>query len=278
MTDLQEQETELNGTTIKWSEGGDGTPLVLIHGIPTSRELWRHVVPLLSGAHVYNWEMVGYGESIPAGQQRDLSVARQAQRLISWMDDQGVEQAVFAGHDLGGGVAQIAAVEEPARCAGLFLTNSIGYDSWPIPSVRLMQAARPAVAATPKAVLDGILTTFIHRGHDAQDRARESAKIHVEPYRRTSGGRAFARQIQYLKTEDTQRVEDGLRALDTPARIVWGAADQFQKVEYGERFAMDLGARLVEIPDGKHFTPEDHPQTVAHEINGLVEDVAGTGA
>jgi pimeloyl-ACP methyl ester carboxylesterase len=54
-------------------------------------------------------------------------------------------RAVLVGHDLGGGVAQIAAVRAPGRCAGLVLANSIGYDSWPIPSVRgrtSQQAAR----------------------------------------------------------------------------------------------------------------------------------------
>lgn len=44
-----------------------------------------------------------------------------------------------------------------------------------------------------------------------------------------------------------------------PARVVWGAADQFQKLHYGERLARDLDAPLRRIDGGKHFTPEDHP-------------------
>jgi pimeloyl-ACP methyl ester carboxylesterase len=56
------------------------------------------------------------GGSIPAGRGRDLSVARQAGHLIDWLDAVGIDRAVLVGHDLGGGVAQIAAVRPPDRC------------------------------------------------------------------------------------------------------------------------------------------------------------------
>jgi pimeloyl-ACP methyl ester carboxylesterase len=75
--------------------------------------------------------MVGYGASIPQGRDRDISVARQAEHLVGWLKHLGIDSAVLAGHDLGGGVAQIVAVRNRGLCAGLFLTNAIGYDSWP---------------------------------------------------------------------------------------------------------------------------------------------------
>ncbi len=40
--------------------------------------------------------------------------------------------------DLGGGVVHIAAVRRRELVAGILLTNAIGYDSWPIPSVKMM--------------------------------------------------------------------------------------------------------------------------------------------
>ncbi len=63
------------------------------------------------------WEMTGYGSSIPLGIGRDISVAAQAEHLVRWLDAMGIERAIFAGHDLGGGVVQIAAVRAPERCA-----------------------------------------------------------------------------------------------------------------------------------------------------------------
>lgn len=114
---------------MRWEESGQGAPVVLIHGIPTCPALWRHVMPRIEGARCLAWEMVGYGASIPEGRERDISVASQAQYLASWLRHLGIEQAILAGHDLGGGVAQIAAVRNPGLCRGLFLTNAIGYDS-----------------------------------------------------------------------------------------------------------------------------------------------------
>lgn len=60
-----------------------------------------------------------------------------------------------------------------------------------------------------------------------------------------------------------------------PARLVWGEADEFQKVEYGRKFARDLDAPLRLFPGGKHFTPEDHPDIIAEEIMKLVKTVHG---
>ena len=56
-----------------------------------------------------------------------------------------------------------------------------------------------------------------------------------------------------------------------PARLVWGAADQFQKIGYGYRLAYELKAPIERIEDGKHFVPEDHPERVATAVNELLE-------
>jgi pimeloyl-ACP methyl ester carboxylesterase len=84
--------------------------------------------------------MIGFGRSWRAGAERDLSLRAQADHLDRWMAHLGVERAVLVGHDLGGGVVQILAARRRERCAGLVLTNAVGYDSWPIPSVRAMRA------------------------------------------------------------------------------------------------------------------------------------------
>ncbi len=102
---------------MSWIEQGEGIPVVLVHGIPTSPELWRNVVPLLRGVRVLAWEMVGYGLSIAEGRSRDISVGQQAYYLASWMQHLGIKKAILAGHDVGGGVVQIVAVRQPELAA-----------------------------------------------------------------------------------------------------------------------------------------------------------------
>jgi len=260
----------INGIEMRWEEQGAGTPVVLVHGIPTSPALWRHVVPMLDACRCLSWEMVGYGASIPQGAERDISVAAQAGYLASWMEHLDLEPAILAGHDLGGGVVQIAAVRARARCRGLFLTNAICYDSWPIPSVSATAATGAVARHMPMPAFREFIRLFFKRGHVTAEQADEAFASHWPYYEANDGAAAFVRQVQSLDNADTRAIEDDLPGLGLAARIVWGAADQFQKVEYGERLARDLGAPLRRIEDGKHFTPEDYPEVVAEEINTLI--------
>lgn len=59
-----------------------------------------------------------------------------------------------------------------------------------------------------------------------------------------------------------------------PAAIVWGAADRFQKLTYGQRLARDLRAPIDEVDAGKHFVPEDHPGRVASAIGEVLRRAA----
>jgi pimeloyl-ACP methyl ester carboxylesterase len=267
----------LDGEPIRWLEHGEGAHVVLVHGIPTSPRLWRHVMPLVRG-RCLALEMTGYGTSIPDGEGRDLGLAAQADRLLRWLDMVGAEAPVLVGHDLGGGVAQIAAVRAPDRFSGLVLTNAVCYDSWPIPSVKAMQRAAPVLRYLPEIALYPSFVQLIHRGHDDRARALESIGVHWQHYVAHGAAPGLMRQVSALRVEDTLAISDQLPSLGLPARVVWGEADRFQKVEYGRRLAADLGTTLQPIPGGKHFTPEDHPEVLAAAVNELLAPPSGDAA
>jgi len=116
--DAEERRATVDGTPMRWLERGQGPVVVLVHGIPTSPALWRHVLPLIGDARLLAWEMVGYGGSWDVGPHVEISVRAQAGHLHRWLDELRVDRAVLVGHDLGRGVCQIAAVNRPDRCAG----------------------------------------------------------------------------------------------------------------------------------------------------------------
>ncbi len=261
---------DLDGTQVRWLDAGEGRPVVLVHGIPTSPQLWRHVLPLVHG-RCLAFEMVGYGSSIPDGEGRDLSLAAQAERLLRWLAVVGLEAPILVGHDLGGGVVQIAAARQPDAVSGLVLTDAICYDSWPIRSVAAMQRAAPLLRHLPATGIYPTFVQLIHRGHDDRPRALESIGVHWAPYVTHGAAAALMRQVTALRTADTLTVADRLPSLGLPARVVWGEADPFQKAGYGRRLAADLGTTLQIIPGGKHFTPEDHPDRIAAAINDLLD-------
>lgn len=272
---MQTHTARVEDITMRWEETGSGDPVVLIHGIPTCPALWRDVAPLIQNRRVLAWEMPGYGASIPEGRDRDISVGTQADYLVAWMRAQGIHRAILAGHDLGGGVAQIAAVRHPEMVSGLFLTNAICYDSWPVPLVSAVAATGSITQHAPDGALRQLLKMMFSKGHETEAAADAALAAHMPHYEAHDGAEAFVRQTQSLDVEDTKAISDRLSTLNIPARVAWGAADEFQKIEYGERLARDLNAPLRRIEGGLHFTPEDHPQIIAEEINALAETVAG---
>jgi pimeloyl-ACP methyl ester carboxylesterase len=275
---MKTDQIQVGDITMRWEEDGDGIPVVLIHGIPTSPRLWRDVIPLVQGGRNLAWEMVGYGRSIPEGRGRNISVRQQADYLLRWMRSVGIDRAILVGHDLGGGVAQIVAVHRPQACLGLVLTNSICYDSWPIPSVKLLRAGGALVQRLPNGVFKGLFGQFLARGHDNVRKAAESILEHWGPYDQQPAAKEFVRQIRSLDVRDTLEVADRIPSIRVPSRVVWGASDQFQKVAYGERLADDLHTVLQRIEGGKHFTPEDHPDVIAGAINEVIREVGSEQA
>ena len=255
---------------MRWLESGTGLPVVMVHGIPTSAELWRAVLPRVAG-RALAWEMVGYGGSIPAGRGRDLSVARQAEHLTSWMRELGLERALLVGHDLGGGVAQIVAERSAGRCAGLVLINSIAYDAWPVWPVKVVQRLHGLVSRLPDTVVGPALRAVLRRMHDTRAVGVVSARIHWGHYRRHGGVGSLVRQARALDPGDTIAVGRRLPDLGLRARVLWGTADRFLGTEVGWRLARDLGTTVRRIPGARHFVPEDHPAAVASAINELVD-------
>lgn len=270
---MEFQEMLIGSVSIRWLEQGEGFPVVFVHGIPTSARLWRHVIPKLSGARCMAFEMVGYGSSIAAGHGRDISVAKQAQYLLAWLDELGVDHAVLVGHDLGGGVVEIAAVRGPVRCAALVLTNCISRDSWPVPQVKIAARLGGVLGRLPNAAFQWMFPGMLRPGHDTVPQAREAAAVHGTEYLKHDAWAAFVRQIRSLRTEDTLAVADQLSSLHVPARVVWGTADQFQTIGYGERLARDLGVDVRRIESARHFTPEDHPEVIAAAVEEVLGEV-----
>jgi pimeloyl-ACP methyl ester carboxylesterase len=96
---------------------GDGPPVLLLHGWPQHWYLWRDVIPLIAPhARVIAPDFRGFGWSeVPdAGYEK----TRLADDMVALLDELGVEEVVVAGHDWGGYVGFLLAMEHPARIRG----------------------------------------------------------------------------------------------------------------------------------------------------------------
>ncbi|TYP81110.1 alpha/beta fold hydrolase [Blastococcus xanthinilyticus] len=254
-----------------WAAGDAGPTVLLVHGIPTNHLLWHDVVPAVAGAaRVLAVDMLGYGDSEPAGRPR-VDLAAQAARLVRLLDVLEVDRAVVVGHDLGGGVAQIMATSAADRVAGLGVVDGVCYDGWPVPLVRAMKAAWPVLAQLPPPVLAAGLRPALRTLFAHQDRATAFLDRFVEPWSRPGGPALLARHLRSLDSVYTQTVAPFLPRLTVPAEVVWGRLDHQLKQEYGQRLADDIpGARLTWVDDASHFVPADRPDVVAEAVLRLV--------
>lgn len=92
---------------------GTGVPVLLLHGLASSRRFWNLVVPGLAGLPVLALDQRGHGESDrPAGPYDGSTIARDA---LTALDALGLSRAVVVGHSWGGWTAVRLAAEAPER-------------------------------------------------------------------------------------------------------------------------------------------------------------------
>jgi 2-hydroxymuconate-semialdehyde hydrolase len=105
----------IDGHRIAYDQQGDGSPVVLIHGIPTSNLLWRKVMPVLATTHkVFAPDMLNYGKSDKPA-DANVSIEAQSRLIVKFMDQLELKSADIVAHNIGGGVAQLIAVNYPER-------------------------------------------------------------------------------------------------------------------------------------------------------------------
>jgi haloacetate dehalogenase len=108
---------ETAGTTIHVARGGDGPPLLLLHGAPMSHITWRLMAPQLAKSYtVVAPDLRGYGDSgkPPDGAEHANYAKRvMARDLIDVMRQFGFTRFPVVGHDRGGRVGHRMALDHP---------------------------------------------------------------------------------------------------------------------------------------------------------------------
>jgi len=252
---------------IAYLRQGQGPPLLLLHGIPSSSYLWRDVIdPLSASFDVLAPDLLGYGDS-DKRLDADLSIAAQARYVVAFMETIGVHQAAVIGHDIGGGVAQLMAADEPQRVARLILIDSAVDNNWPVPVIaRLKEPAWDHIMVNidlRKGLREGLETGIVTAGRVTDEVVDEWTR----PFQDLGGRRAYLRAARALNNRDLVGRSKHIEEIETPTLILWGANDAFLEPRWAEVLQHKFRNSTVEIIDpGGHFLPLDRPEAVVEAI------------
>lgn len=110
--------------TISYEDVGGGDALVLVHGHPFDRTMWRGQVERFSraGYRVIAADLRGYGQSSVVPGATALSVF--ARDIVELLDHLGIEQCVLGGLSMGGQIVMECQRLYPERLRGLVLADT----------------------------------------------------------------------------------------------------------------------------------------------------------
>lgn len=246
----------INGITLGYEEAGDGqNAVVLVHGHPFDRSMWRGQVGAIARA---GWRVVapdlrGYGESTVVPGKTTLDVF--ADDVAALLDSLGIASVVMTGLSMGGQIAMEFCRRHPARILGVVLAatspwaeTAEGRRSRNAMADRLLAEGMGPYAeeALPRMLASGTMATM----PDVVERVLEMMRS-APPAGAAAALRGRAERPGYERT---------LARLDVPALVVAGDADPFTSRDDVERMrALLTGSELVWMHGVGHMPNLERP-------------------
>jgi len=231
-----EETCDLEGLSMHYYRiGRSGPPLVLIHGLGSSAEIWAPLVPLLSRTYlVYALDLPGFGKTplAPEG----VNIRTHVSYLKRFLDALGYPHITLVGNSFGGWIATHVAAQYPKRVAHLYLLNSAGLRRDPThsPFAEDREAARRSMKHVwgSELPLPGFLLDAIVR---------------------TSQMPAYANFIKgYNPQEELDTV---LPQVQVPTTIIWGTRDSLFPLACAHDFHMSIANSELVLLDGVGHVP-----------------------
>jgi len=267
---------EIRGVRTRYFVGGEGPPLVIVHGLGGAAVNFTELAPILAGSRrVLIPDLPGHGRSQPLKYVDGLTTY--AEHVAAVADLEEMFPAPVIGYSMGGVIALRLAVERPNNVPALALVAAAGI-------VSVTRRAEIWLAATgtvrPAQVMTRFRGTFARRPRlrwlpfgawgavDPPGLSPESVLGFLEgPSQHTDVGAAG----RALLTDDPRPDLDRVRC---PVFLLWGARDRLVPLEDGFEYARRLRAPIRTLPAAGHLLVGEQPQACA-EI--LLEFLDGVG-
>lgn len=252
--------------------GGEGFPIVLLHGFPQHSDEWRHVAPALAAAgyRLIAPDIRGFGRSDKPLGGYDIDTVLADVRTAA--TSLGVGRAVLVGHDLGAAIALAWATAFPNEVEHLILIEAgiSGLPTWK--GKPMWHPLFLAVPDLPEALISGrehVLLAHLFRQHSMRQTSFSDDGIerYVRPFAEPGGMRAAFAHIRAMPAngERMKAMGKGKGKLSMPVLAIGGAPS------FGDRMAEELRELAEDVTglvaqERGHWVPEEQPDWLAEQI------------
>lgn len=275
----------VNGIRLHCRHGGDGPPLLLLHGFPQTHVIWRKVAPVLAEHFTLVMpDLRGYGDSDkPEGGERHANYAKRvmAQDMVELMHALGHDSFHLCGHDRGGRVAHRLALDHPSAVRRLMTLDisptRVMYD-------RTDQAFATAYyhwffliqpAPLPETLIGANPDFFLHTklgGWGSGGAAFIEAEAMAEYercFRQPGAIHAMCEDYRAAAGIDLEHDRaDADRQIACPVRVLWGAKGVVGRLfdpvaDWQPGCALPVTGKAF---PGGHYLPEESPELLVEEM------------
>lgn len=244
-----------DGVRIHWTEQGQGTPLVLLHGWGCEGKTLASIAAMTGHNHrVYSVDLPGFGESDepPAVWGTD----DYARCIASWMSDQGLIRPILLGHSFGGRISIILGSRGLASkiilvdSAGIKPRRSITY-YFKVYSYKLQRRISQLILGRERSKA---------LAQKALERRASADYLAASPRMRGILSRVVNEDLRSL-----------LPHIDVPTLLIWGEDDTatpMRDARIMERLIPDAG--LVSFAGCGHYSFLDNPAGFKAVINSFL--------
>lgn len=257
---VQVRGLDVDGIATSVLEGGQGPPLVLLHGATAAGGLvwWRVLSHLAERYRVVVPDLPGFGAS-------DAVEALDAPLVGAWLARVVAltcpEPPTVVAHSNPGSLAARSAARDAGVFGRLVLVAAPGLGRWRPPSPAFVAAAVRMNVRPSRRSIERFETGWCYRDLDRIRREDPEGNEAFETYLLSRSAQpGTKRAVRQVIRAGTERVPDEeLRAIRTPTALVWGRHDVLVPRATGERASARMGWPLHLVDEAGHLPHVDQP-------------------